>query len=262
MKQVFFPALLGMSLLFWACDPEKKAADTVDVSTEIFSKSTGRDCAKMDSVHNHCATIDLHWPVVKSGSDALKNSVATWSTSFLNGLLSPEMDEATAAKSNIADVAKTFLEGFESWSKEAPESPSGEWTIEASDTVLFNDGEHLTLQIDAYSYIGGAHGIALANVTTFEVATGKQLKWENLVNDEQVLNAFLEEKFRQERPEIFKEGFNFNETFPFVLPQSFGFTKDGLYCHYSPYEVTPYAYGSTSFVVPFAELEDMIKIKK
>lgn len=262
MKRVFFPALLSMSLLFWACSPEKKAVEAVTISSETFTKSAGRDCAKMDSVHNHCATINLSWPVVESGSDALKSSVATWSTSFLAGLLSPEMDEATAAKSNLEAVAKAFLDSHETWSKEAQESPLGEWTVEAADSVLLNDGEHLTLQIDAYSFTGGAHGMAIVNVATFEVATGKQLKWENLVNDEQVLNAFLEEKFRQARPEIFKEGFNFDESFPFVLPSSFGFTAEGLYCHYSPYEVTPYAYGSTSFVVPFAELGDMVKIKK
>lgn len=264
MKKQFIFSTLLMSLFIWACAPEKKAPEAVDVEliSHTFSKSAGRDCAKMDSVHNHCATIDMSWPVVESGSDALKTSVNQWSTSFLAGLLSPEMDETTAAKSNLEELAQGFLNEHETWSKDATESPLGEWVAEAKDSVVLNDGKYLTLQINAYVFRGGAHGTPITALASFDVATGKQLTWAELVNDEQVLNAFMEEKFRQARPEIFKEGFEFDETFPFMLPQSFGFTAEGLYCFYSPYEVTPYALGSTSFVVPFEELGDKVKLKK
>jgi hypothetical protein len=88
------------------------------------------------------------------------------------------------------------------------------------------------------------------------------------VNDPKQFQSFAEQKFKAARPELFKSeqegglGFQFDETNPFQLPNNYGLTDKGIYCVFVPYEVTPYAFGSTEFVIPFEELGSHLKFKK
>ena len=136
----------------------------------------------------------------------------------------------------------------------------GNWAVESTDTALLNNGRHLTLRINAYNYLGGAHGLYTAAVATFDVASGRQLSWADLVVDTSALQTLAEQKFREERAEVFAPdeegypGFAFDEVFPFKLPDNFGLTPEGVYFHYVPYEVAPYAIGPTVFTITYAEL--------
>ena len=49
-------------------------------------------------------------------------------------------------------------------------------------------------------------------------------------------------------------GFQFDETFPFKIADNIGLVKDGIYFIYVPYEIGPWAIGSTEFVLPFTGL--------
>lgn len=141
----------------------------------------------------------------------------------------------------------------------------GQWTAESKDTTLLNDGKYLTLEINGYTYAGGAHGSPTAAVATFDALTGKQLTWADLVNDQSTLKVLAENIFRTTRMDIFapedgSEPFEFDETFQFALPQNYGLVAGGIYCHYLAYEVGPYAIGSTQFVIPFESLGSNFKI--
>ena len=82
------------------------------------------------------------------------------------------------------------------------------------------------------------------------------------MTDKNALRVLAEKAFRTERAEAFNEGFDFDETFVFDLPINFGLTETGILFYYNAYEVGPYALGSTEFVIPFAELGNLAKIKK
>ncbi|MBK9015225.1 MAG: hypothetical protein IPM82_14810 [Saprospiraceae bacterium] len=69
----------------------------------------------------------------------------------------------------------------------------------STDTVLLNDGQHLTLEIVGYTFEGGAHGSPTAAVLTFEASTGKPLTWDDLVTDTTALKVVAEKKFKEVR---------------------------------------------------------------
>lgn len=256
--------------LFFSCNNVQPPAPAKSVllASVNFEKNSGRDCAKMDSIHNHCAEVKLRWPEVKDGPEALKTAVTAWTNTFIISLLAPADGDSTISKMSIESATQDFQQMHSDWSKEAPDSPMGEWFVESKDTVLLNDGKHLTLEIDANTFSGGAHGLSLAAVTSFEVATGKTLTWADLVNDPKQFQSVVEQKFKTTRPELFKSeqegglGFQFDETNPFQLPNNYGLTDKGIYCVFVPYEVTPYAFGSTEFVIPFEEVGSNLKLKK
>lgn len=252
-------SLTSLLAVLCACAPSEKSAEPILVERASFVKIAGRDCAEKDSTVHFCARINLNWPVVKSGNKTLQRNVAEWSNVLLVGLLSFELSEKEAAKTSLEKAAQTFLSAHATEVVEAPDSPLGEWAAESRDTVLFNNGRYLTLQINGYVFTGGAHGNHPGVIATFDVLTGKKLGWKDLVTDEEQVKAIIERQFRKTRSEIFEEGYEFNEYFPFALPQGFGLTSEGLYCYYSPYEVTPYAFGTTAFIVPYTELGALLK---
>lgn len=258
------------ALVAVSCSSEKKPEPVkpIELNTLILKKSEGKDCDKVDSLRVMCAEIDLAWPEVKSGPEPLKSAVSGWANSFVTGMLAPEMDSVAALTAKVEDGAKGFFKMHADFTKENPEVYFGNWTVESSDTVLLNDGKYLTLEIAAYAFMGGVHGNPVAAVGTFEAATGKLLSWDDLVTDKVKMQAIAEKKFREERADLFKpeaEGgvaYSFDETFPFKLPDNFGLTEKGIYCHFLHYEVTPYVCGNTVFVIPFSEIGDIYKLKQ
>jgi len=168
---------------------------------------------------------------------------------------------------SIETAADMFFKSRQEYMQEAPDSPGMVWTAECTDTVLLNDGQYLTLQLNSYSFQGGAHGSPLAAVATFNDGTGVQLTWNDLVTDTTALKTLMQQKFEKERADIFKpedgsEPFQFDEIFQFKLPDNYGLVKDGIYCYYVVYEVGPYAFGETTFTLTFNELGALSKIKK
>lgn len=233
-----------------------------------YNKADGRDCANMTEERNHCVTIKLAWPEVKDGNVPLQQSVTNWARQFLVGMLMPAAESTEMDKLTVEAAAQGLLDAHAEWSKESPDGMVGQWSVETSDTVLLNNGKLLTLQLNGNSYMGGAHGSTVVYVATFDVATGKRLTWDDLVTDKAQMQALAERKFREVQPDFFKSesegglGYKFDEVFPFKLADSYGITDKGLYMLYGHYEVTPYAYGITEFVIPFEELGALWKWKQ
>lgn len=265
-----FLTCCGLVTMF-SCENTPKAPATpkpVTVSSSKFNKKDGKDCEKADTLQVDCATIDLSWPKVEDGTEALKKSVKEWAENYVTGIIAPYDSVGTPLKSNSIELAADmFFKTRQDYMKEAPDSPGMAWIAESSDTVLLNDGQFLTLQINSYSFEGGAHGSPLAAVATFNDSTGVQLNWNDLVTDTTALKALAEKKFREERADIFQptdgsEPFQFDDVFQFKLPDNYGLVADGILCYYLVYEVGPYAFGETTFTIPFAELGALSKIKK
>lgn len=251
----------------YSCKKDTKPTDTTPVVGNLrYEKMHGTDCDKPDTLRYNCLTINLIWPNVENGTEALKKSVATWANNYLIAILSAGSMDSAAAATTVEGAAMGFIEAHKTFSADAPDSPMGQWTAEANDSTLLNDGKYLTLEINGFTYAGGAHGSPTAAVATFDALSGKQLTWDDLVADKAAVQALAEQIFRTTRMDIFapedgSEPFEFDETFQFALPQNYGLVEGGIYCHYLAYEVGPYAIGNTQFVIPFESLGSNSKIE-
>jgi hypothetical protein len=259
---LFFAAAIFLAA---ACNTDKAQEDTtqpVVLESLTIQKKSGPDCDKPDSLRLNCVEINFRYPSVKDAGSPLKPIVEAWSKDFLTSLIAyaeepdnmPPLDEAI----------QNFINMHDEMVAEIPDGPAY-YMAEAWDTVLLNDGKRLTLKIDGYNYAGGAHGNSAAAVATWDVATGQQVHLGDLVTDMEALKARAEKKFREVKAEVFKPeseggwGFNFDETFPFKIADNTGLTGNGIYFCYVPYEVGPYAMGSTEFVLSFDEIKDLMK---
>lgn len=265
MKQ--FPFLIfGLLLFAVACKNDPKTpevpATPVTIEKSTFDKSAGTDCDKVDSLQLACVTIAMEWPTVVSDNPVLKQSVNTWTYAYLASILAAEPIEGVATPSTVETAAKQFVDMHADFLKEAGETVMGVWTAEVEGDVLLNNGKHLTPNLSGYVFAGGAHGSPTAAIATFDVATGKQLTWDDLVTDQAAVKALAEKKIRVERADVFKEGFNFDDTFKFTLPAAYGLVADGIQLHYQHYEIMPYALGASIITLTFEELGALAKVGK
>lgn len=258
-KKSIIATLSFMSLL-WACN-QKEELKPLTFTPKELSQKDGIDCEKPDSLRLNCAEIKLKWSELKDGSTELQKNVGNWVNVFLNGIISPSEDETSLKGKSLDASVQEFFKEYKEFAKEAPDSPMTQWSAESKDSTILNDGKYLTLQIEAYTYAGGAHGNPSAVVATFDVKTGKQLTWDDVINDKAALKTLAEKKFMAAKSEAFQEGFKFDDTFKFELPANFGLTSKGIYFYYVHYEVGPYAMGETIFEIPFAELGTNYKLK-
>lgn len=227
-----------------------------------IERKSGVDCDKPDTVMVNCAWVNFKYPSLKDGGDSLKQAVDTWAREFMTAWVG--MAEEPDNLPPLDDAINAFFTMQAEAAKEMPDMRTV-FAAETSDTVLLNDGKYLTLMMDGYSDVGGAHPSASSSVATWDVATAKKVTLDQLVTDLNALQALAEKKFKEVRPELFTpdaEGVTphaFDEVFPFKLADNTGLVKDGIYFIYVPYEVGPYAIGETEFVLTYEELKGIWK---
>jgi hypothetical protein len=263
MKKMFkhlFLAAMPCAVALAACKQQQPMP--LDVKSLAIQKSSGPDCGKPDTAIFNCATIDFSYPQLASGPDSLRKAVDDWARDFITGWLAmaeepdnmPPLDEAIAG----------FFKMHEEQVRDMPDGLA-HYFAGSTDTVLLNDGKHLTLRLDGHSYTGGAHPNSSSAVATWAVPSAKKLALDQLVTDLDALQALAEKKFREVRADLFVPGedgqplHQFDEAFPFKLADNTGLVADGIYFCYVPYEVGPYAIGSTEFVLTFGELKGLLR---
>lgn len=264
-RRYYSLAILATAMLafFTACKQDAPAAaKALTLESQTIERKNGPDCDKPDTLVVNCAMVKFIYPVLKDGPDSLKQSVDAWAKEFMTTWVG--MAEEPDNLPPLDEAINGFFNMHAEQVKEMPDGPAN-FVAETWDTVLLNDGKHLTLMMDGYSYMGGAHPSGSSSVATWDVATAKKITLDQLVTDLDALKQIAEKKFREVRADIFKPGedgtpgFEFDEVFQFKLADNTGLVKDGIYFIYVPYEVGPYAIGETEFVIPFADIQAIKK---
>jgi len=112
----------------------------------------------------------------------------------------------------------------------------------------------VTLALQSYDYLGGAHGTPFVGYFSFDTEKGEGILWSDIFSDEAGLLQKVKEQLAAENSdellemvEEYTEEFSLPE-FPFV-----GFDKNGVILQYQAYEIGPYAIGSPTVHIPYAD---------
>jgi hypothetical protein len=258
-------ACFSLLVLVFSCKPNQKELSTgkpLSLESRSIQQKKGTDCDKQpDSLRTDCAIIDFSVPKIKGAeaSAMLHKNMEAWTDKFLIHLLIwsdyPETDPTKALTTLDAAIKR-----FHAIHDEAEGSiSSGQFLAACTYSVLLNDGKYLTLLLDGHSFVGGNRPLNEVGIASFEVKTGKQLTWDDLVKDKAALLPIAQAKVRETRADVFKEGFEFDKTEQFALPSSFGLTADGLLLHYQSDEIYQLG-GATEFTIPYSELGANLKV--
>lgn len=256
MRKIFLFMLIGTSLLLNNCKNKNAYEDSAKYLQKNFSKQYGK-CD--DSVFAHCASIKMNYPVftyteVPFVKDSLNKYVREMT-------LLPVFEK----KSNSLDeLADSLIEDYKRTIKEFPDAPI-RYELERNVTVVFNQYGVIALELNEYSYLGGAHPNRVIVYNNYEQSTGKKILLNDILSSgyEKVLYSLAEKEFRKVRglkPDESLEaaGFWFKDD-KSKLTDNYVIQKDGLKFLFNDYEVGPHALGTTEIFIPYSGIKQIIK---
>lgn len=240
-------AYLWIALLFWNCEKDHRLTfGPLDFITE--------NCT-------NCPKVTIHVPKALDESPisgTINNSVKEEVISLL--IYDDEIEATT-----IEEAIQSFENGYLELKKMYPDEPMG-WEADIEGKVTYEDQNILTIQINSYSFTGGAHGFSSTRFLNFDKAKGLEMANMEFFKDPLEFQNFAEGKFRDQEKipatgSINATGFMF-EGDEFYLPENIGFTQEGLQLLYEQYEVASYAEGPIILTLTYKELEPYLKFKK
>jgi len=256
MKRLF-PVLLLLS--FIACREQNSKTNIAPLQSMAVTKSV-KECLR-DSI---CYSIGLNYPEFTGGPNPA--ATAAINDSLRQGVYSIlEVDQSLpieaafdAARAHMRNILKADLEMM-------PDVTDREYYNEVDGSMLWQNGQYLSVEMNASGFTGGAHGYYGTALTTYDLKTGKSLLLSALISDVEALRTMLGEAFVAEKkemvPDVTLKDLLLEPEEPLALPVNFCILPEGIRFIYNPYEVAPYAVGQTDIMLSWKQLGPIAKFK-
>jgi hypothetical protein len=223
---------------------------------------TGDSLARMegscdDGPDRRCVEVDLTWPVFSGAPEVAVTSM----NRFVQGHITAAVTLGDTDFDAPEPAAEDFVSSYLEFIAEEPDSAQS-WMVSCHGDVVHQSAATVTIRLDTETYTGGAHGLQWTTLASFDATTGQRLVLDDLVSDAGAVTAIAEQFFREghglEPEESLDEaGFWFTDDV-FSLPEDVALTADGLMIYWPPYEIAPYAMGSTELVLHSTDLGDLL----
>jgi len=223
--------------------------------TQSFQKTTTLACKE------NCPEITVKIPVAKN-NPVVADSINKKVFSVLKEII--YFGEKPYTSTDYNGLLTSFIDSYEKLQKEFPNDMFG-WEAKIIGSVKYQSESILNIEIDHYTYTGGAHGYQGLRSLLFDPATGKSISNAKLFRDKKTFMAFVEKKFRAKykipaNKSINATGLMFEDE-KFSLPQNIFYTDKGLLLYYNSYEAASYADGPKELLLPYIEVEEFLRLK-
>lgn len=122
--------------------------------------------------------------------------------------------------------------------------------------ITWNNGCTVSLYMDEYSYMGGAHGSTTRTSQTWDFATGKRVELKDLLNSSVQYETKIKDwiisqiaKNQMSSNPIYFGDYEKNVNASFK-PANFYLTPKGIVLYFQQYDIAPYAAGIIEFLLP------------
>ncbi|MCJ8209495.1 DUF3298 and DUF4163 domain-containing protein [Mucilaginibacter sp. RS28] len=249
-------ALIACSCNFSAKQPAVKSGitkDTLQYQYQTF-KQRAEDCgSKPDSA---CTVVKIKYPVFKHQA-ALNDSVRLRLAAFF---------PLEKADTSWKVQTEKFMSAYKADKAGSANSdrPGMFYTLESEAVVVRQDSSLTTIQVDGYSYTGGAHGGEFTSFINWNTSEHKNISLDDVLKPDYwaPLNAVAEKLFRKQenlKPDAsLKENYFFNDG-KFSLNHNYLITPVGIRFLYNQYEIKPYAAGQTDLLIPYHNIKSLLK---
>ena len=217
----------------------------VDFSEEIIETSEG-------------AEIALNFPKAEGTKD-ITNRINQTLENYIIKQINVSENEDTDG--NLYDAIAKFNYEYKSFKNDFPDSAQ-QWEVLIDGEVTYRSPEIISIAITSYLDTGGAHGSSSVKFFNFNPQTGEQLHIKDLVNNRQGLSNIIKEKLIIEI-KADSDANGMEDVFfgkEFQLPETLGYSDEGLIVLYNPYEIATYSQGIVEFTIPFEDISRFLKI--
>lgn len=247
-------SLLGVAfagtIMFASCSPKGTAQSTGLVLDSISEVDSAIVLAQYgDSLS---ATLDYKFHLVfPTGPDSLNKA-------YITNVLGKEYVGLSAQeirakyRANIIDVFKEEYKGLDADDLKSVAMSQRECYF-STDTICSED-KFFSVRIAEEVYQGGAHPMPTITCYNFDPQSGK------LITESDLFIPGYQEKLGQKIKEALQPEYGDMLFSDQIEPNgNFLLTKQGVIYVYNPYDITPYAAGSPSVLIPWGELSDILK---
>ncbi|KAA8482854.1 uncharacterized protein DUF3298 [Arcticibacter tournemirensis] len=264
-NSLIYPLSIVLALLS-ACNntPQNKLKSSkspgLDFDTVTYTlKTITKDDPECDtSREKNCRIVNIKYHVFDN-HPVLNDSIRT----MLLAIYPFERTDPSVMPS-LDKQTEEFMDKYEEFKKE-PYSQGRKYGLISSTKVMEELGNLLTLQLDAYTYSGGAHGASFTHFFNYDIRNKKMIFIDDVINDnyQDCLVKVAERIFKKNEGlnpgQPLKPNAYFFENNRFSLANNYVFTPQGIMFLYNEYEIKPYADGKTELLVPYAEIKHMLK---
>ncbi len=241
--------LLGFFSVVFFISCQKK----LTFEEQLFSKKATLPCKE------NCTQVSINIPI------AINKTVAADSINkrvfrAIEAVISFEKNPVTSLKYD--DLTTSFVNAFTELKTKFPDEIVG-WEGDVKAKVMFQSDQLLNIEINFYTFTGGAHGYQGLVSLLFDAKTGKKMTNADLFKNEKLFLKFAENKFRAKfkipaKVNINATGFMFENEI-FRLPENIFFTKTAMLLYYNQYEAASYSDGSKDLTFTLEEVKPFLK---
>ncbi|MCH7340784.1 RsiV family protein [Acinetobacter higginsii] len=142
-------------------------------------------------------------------------------------------------------------------------SSSHQISLMVKPKILQPKGQLATVVLNSSSYLGGAHGSTSQRYYNFDLTTQKQVQLHDLLLPKQKasLDKLAHEAFKTwiVDSKLATDPKEYEQAWPFQVTDNFLLGEQGLILQYGEYEIGPYVVGLPRLVIPFSELQGVLK---
>ncbi|MBL7785206.1 MAG: DUF3298 and DUF4163 domain-containing protein [Chitinophagales bacterium] len=226
---------------------------------EIKLQKQEGDCKENVETVSPCVQLNISYPSPINGVPALQQNIEK----AITDLILPDLMQKKEGQSiTLEQGAEEFVRLYKEEMKQNPDHIMP-WEYEIHARNTHQSDQIITIQLDNYSFLGGAHPNSYVTYLNFDPKTGKQYSANELVTDVNTLLPIAEKYFRQATEMDAKEkmadrGFEFPDE-KFALPKNIGYDEQNLVLYYNPYEIAAYAQGPTEVKIPLTEVAQLLR---
>ncbi|WP_040280585.1 DUF3298 and DUF4163 domain-containing protein [Psychroserpens damuponensis] len=233
--------LLFTLLLLISCTKEVK----VDFSEEIIETSEGADIA-------------FNFPKATGTAEVTKRINQTLENHIVKQI---NVSESETFDGNLYDAVAQFNHEYQRFKNNFPEAAQP-WEAFIDGEITYRSPEIISIAITSYLDTGGAHGNSSVRFFNFNPQTGEQLLTNDLLANTKGISEVIKEKLitaiKAEPNSTTMEDVFFGKDFQ--LPETLGYSDEGLIILYNPYEIASYSQGIVEFTIPYEAVTSFLKI--
>lgn len=279
MKKVFQYSILACAVLLAACQPKSEPKEPEDKPQDPVVNQTSEPVLRGETVKlavtlpecngNTCPDFTVerlqsNFPFI----DQLLDQEILDQLSKMLEIVDADQASSTAQGSeqtNHLDVqAQQYANAFIKIDEELKAlSSSHQISLMIKPKILQSKGTLATVVLNSSSYLGGAHGSTAQRYYNFDLKNQKQVQLNDLLLPKQKakLDKLAHEAFKTWviDSKLANTADEYEQAWPFQVTDNYFLGEQGLILQYGEYEIGPYVVGLPRLVIPFDQLQDVLK---
>lgn len=206
---------------------------------------------------SEAAEIAINFPKAegnKAVSEQINKTIQNYIVSQTN------LGEDSLVGLSIQDAVNRFNTEFKTFQSDFPDSPQ-KWEAFIDGEVTYRSPLVICMAMNSYLDTGGAHGNTNVRFFNFNPKTGELISKAEIIGNLEDLSELIKQKlndYSKSNSDEPMEDFFFGNDFQ--LPESIGFSDEGLIILYNPYEIASYSQGIIEFTIPFEEVSSFLNV--